>query len=1114
MRIKAILAVLLLNLGVMTAANTVTERSQTITSTINVSSNTDYTITASTPFSGSGAVNIINTDHAVVIFKNVKPSVVISTWLKYIRINGTTAVNNTNCQVRMYNKGAIVLPYTESTKNVLTCYSGANYTGTSSTAYTTGSDGGYMKTLTSANLLNNIKSFKLKRGYMVTFATGTSGYGYSRCFIADTEDLEMDLPTVLAGKVSSYRLFNWLNFGKSGIANETRSSYTSVLNVQGCYTYNVGDGSNMPDCEFLSHKIHPRWPGVAACGANEYSCTMKTDNEPANSSDDEPATVAQVLGYWEDAMRTGMRLCSPSTYDGGNNKAWFDAFFAAIDSRGWRCDIYDIHCYWSSFSGLSTHYNYYNRPLLISEWMWGASWNSNGAFGSGVTDAQIVSNTSNILKTLNETAYVERYFYWNSESKGHICEDGTLTTLGQTYAATDGGLGYNKSYEYVPVVVINKPYSLSGSASGNKISLTWKDKNGDMMDEIRIQYKTATATSWNTLATVDRKDKTSSSDQNYSYSGTLANAENYCWRVVDMYDGTEYPSNTLMFQVTQIDNTSFLPANVGDYYFQFYSKEASADLVWAVYDSSSSENRVYYKAANSNYASDLYQLWSLEENSNGGYSLRNMGESGYLICSPNSWNFITRNSDYTVEAAQTAFEFTYYSSGDYWICKNLAHGMYVGLWDNDKSFAAGEVLAGNRTNPTGTDSGDKLGIRMIPRSVVNDALGIITIPTGDFYLYNNQAGLFISAGNSWGTQAIVSETGIDFGITGGTAGYQLDSNISNGENAHFLGSNLYCDASPFPWTFAESTTINGKQSYTISDGTNYLSCPTTSGTALTTTTSKNAASAKWLLLTRSDLMEMLDDASATSPKDATFLIPGHNFGRNDARIENWQGSPARGGFAGSDWGDLNGEKFNTTFDVYQEITDAPNGLYEISCQGYYRDGGYADAATLRTNGNEALNALLYGNDQTTTLPSIFSEAGSSQKSDGDVSTTHGYIPNTQSTASYYIHDGLYATGPLRFTVDDNVLRVGVKKTVAVTNDWSLFDNFKLVYLGPAHKLGNVNADSGELVNLTDATALIRILLDLDNTKPYTYDHVAADMNKDGNINLLDLEELIQLILNP
>ena len=758
MRLKTFFLALFVSLGMM-AANTTTQRANQITSAVTVSANTDFVLTRTTSlFSSNGTLNIPSSamEHSVIIFKSLKPSVVISTWLKYIRINGATAVDGTNCQVRMYNKGAIVYPYA-SDFQALTCYTGTDYTGTSYSGYTTGSSGGYMKTLTDTELKNNFKSFKLKRGYMVTFATGTAGWGYSRCFVADTEDLEMNLPTVLSGKVSSYRLFLWQNFGKSGIANNTDATVCDALNVQGCYTYNVGQSSMMPDVEWLSHKIHPYWPGVAECGQNDYSCTMKTDNEPANGNDDNPASVSEVLGYWQDAMRTGMRLCSPSTYDGSNNKAWFDEFFAAIDARGWRCDLYDIHCYWASFSGLSTHYNYYKRPLLISEWMWGASWHSNGAFASGVTDAQIVSNTSSILSTLNNTAYVERYFYWNSESKAKIY-DGGVTTLGQTYAATDGGLGYNKSYEYVPTVVLSNPYSLAGVISGSSVTLSWKDPNGDMMDEIRVQYKTTSASTWNTLTTVARKDKTSGSDQSYSFTGTLANAGNYEWRVVDIYESTEYPSGSLRIANSSTDNATYLPANVGDFYFQFYSKEASSDLVWAV--TASGEDRVQYKAYNSNYGDDPYQLWVLEANSNGGYSLRNLGEAGYLIASPASWNFITRNSNYTVEAAQTAFGFEYNSSGDYWVCRNLYHNMYVGLWDNDKNFAAGEVLAGNRDSET---TADHLGIRMILRSEVGggSATPSEEATVGEsYYIYNVEAGKFLTAGNSYGTHASLGGSGL------------------------------------------------------------------------------------------------------------------------------------------------------------------------------------------------------------------------------------------------------------------------------------------------------------------------------------------------------------------
>lgn len=1111
MRLKTFLLTLFVSLGMM-AANTVTTQGSRITSAVNVGANVDYTLTLSTNiFSSSGTLNIPSNamEHSVIIFQNVKPSVVISTWLRYIRINGATATNGSNCQVRMYNKGAIVFPYSSSL-SPLTCYTENNFQGANCATYTTGHEGGFMKTLTQATLLNSIKSFKLKRGYMVTFATGTGGWGYSRCFIAAYEDLEMNLPPILANKVSSYRVFEFYNFGKTALASDTRAEATSVLNVQGCYDWGQGNGSTLPDVEWVCHHIYEDWPPPATCGSVTHTPHMKTNNEPRNGADDHPQDLATILNNWQNLMRTGLRLCSPSSWDGSDywdGAGFLDSFIKAIDARGWRCDIIDAHCYWpeGNFVNLENYWwPRFHRPIWISEWIWGASWNQNGAFASGRTENEIINTTSTILSTLNNATHVERYFYWNSESKAKIYDNG-ITNLGRAYASQDGGLGY-KGNDFTPAEVLQKPYSLAANVSGNNITITWKDKNGDSMDEIRVQYKTATGSSWTTIATIDRKDKTSASDQSYTYSGTLNNPSNYVWRIVDMLDGTEYPSNTFVFAATQIDNSNFLPSNLADFYFQFYSKEATSNLVWAVAESG--ENRVQYKAYNSNYANDLYQLWALEENSNGGYSLRNVGEPNYLICSVNAWNFETRNANYVVESANTAFDFTYYSNGDYWICTNLAHGMYVGLWDNDKNFAAGEVLAGNRTNPTGNDSGDKLGIRLIPRSAINDALGLISIPSGNYYLYNNQSGLFLAAGNQWDTQAIVSETGVDFALSSSGSGFLLESNISNGGNAHYLGSNLFCDSDPFIWTFATAGIIDGKQAYTIANGNNYLSAPSTPNTAVATTTNANAASAKWLLLTRNDLLNKMVNATEANPIDATFLISCARFGRNDGRINNWVGGPVVGGHAGSDWGDMCGEKYNTTFDVYQLIEDAPDGLYEVSAKGFYRNGGYADAANRRSAGTEALNALLYGNDQTTPLPSIFEGAGSAKKIDADASTAHGYIPDNMEGATYYMHAGLYSVGPLRFTVEGNSLRVGVKKTVAVGNDWTIFDNFKLMYLGPVStfKPGDVTGDG--IMNLQDVIAIINIIFG----RPLpTYNLAAADVNNDGNTTLADVTALVNLI---
>ena len=209
---------------VVSWGNTTTTVGQ-VTTAVTVSDDVDYVITSATPFSGGGSVNIANTEHAVLIIQSVRPSVVISDWLQnHVYINGNRAINGSNCQVKMYAHGTIIMPYSSSIKP-LTVYSEKNFGGTAVNDFGLENTGGYMNTLTDAKLNNKIRSFKLKRGYMVTFSTRASGRGYSRCFIADKADLEISsLPMVLDQRISSYRVFQWYDAQKKGLASDTALS--------------------------------------------------------------------------------------------------------------------------------------------------------------------------------------------------------------------------------------------------------------------------------------------------------------------------------------------------------------------------------------------------------------------------------------------------------------------------------------------------------------------------------------------------------------------------------------------------------------------------------------------------------------------------------------------------------------------------------------------------------------------------------------------------------------------------------------------------------------------------------------------------------------------------
>ena len=518
MKTQLLTFALALALGQTAIAENTTQKIDKVTSSVTVSENVDYIVTGTTPFSTTGSINITNTEHAVVILENLKPSKALS-YLSFIKINGEPAVNNENCQVKMYAHGTIIMPYDKDFKP-LTVYSEPNFGGESVNDFGLENSNGYMNTLSTAKLNNRIRSFKLKRGYMVTFSNNPNGRGYSRCFIADKEDLEFaELPLELDHRISSYRVFKWNDTEKKGIANTTDYQTTQDLNVGWCYSFGPGEDRGI-DCECVPHKIEVGWPGN--CGTLTYSAYLKTNNEPGNSADHGTESVESVLNTWEDLMATGKRLCSPSSHDGSLN--WMREFMNTIDERGWRCDIVDVHCYWPEWNlnnALKGWYDDYKRPLWISEFVWGASWNKNGIFGavsdwdskSEETQQKNYDVMSKVLTNWNTYPYVERYAYWNSErncSKIRF-DDGSLSKLGKFYTEMKSGIGYNKSYEFVPKVVYSTPsgLTLEYTERTRKLALNWEYKNNMGFTDSTLLEMRLDDGEWQTLQKYEAPDKNS-----------------------------------------------------------------------------------------------------------------------------------------------------------------------------------------------------------------------------------------------------------------------------------------------------------------------------------------------------------------------------------------------------------------------------------------------------------------------------------------------------------------------------------------------------------------------------------------------------------------------------
>jgi len=557
MKRLTLLSVLVALLTLTAAAKNTTQTVEQVTEAVSLTDDVDYHISSTSPFTADGSIDIVNTDHAVVIFDNLKPSKVTS-YLTFIKINGKKATNGSNCQLKLYNRGAILLPYGGTLFRPLTVFDDKNCEGESSTAFTEGHSGGYMKNV--PNSWNNrIRSFRLKRGYMVTFALKKGGKGYSRCFIADDSDLEVNLTNLMDQRISSYRIFKWYDASKAAIADIVDANVCRTLNVSSTFTWSKGS-SLLPDAECVPHHIKENWPTAADCGNQDYSCHLKTNNEPRNTADDSPCDLEDILANWEDLMRTGLRLCTPSSWDGSdywNATGFLADFLTEIDKRGWRCDIIDLHGYWNegSFSTNTTNWSQkFKRPIWISEWVWGASWSGGSGIFVGTnldnpTAADLQKNkdaVQRITTTLNDLDFVERYFYWNGERNVSKLYRNGLTPAGEYYANMETPLAYNGSVNYIPSAPPTNPASDLAATfypSTSICRLQWTPLNGDLAETISLQRRIGSE-AWETIQTWNGGDVEERST--IVYNDTIKEPGAYTYRVQEkIYNGSTETSNTV-----------------------------------------------------------------------------------------------------------------------------------------------------------------------------------------------------------------------------------------------------------------------------------------------------------------------------------------------------------------------------------------------------------------------------------------------------------------------------------------------------------------------------------------------------------------------------------------
>lgn len=208
-----------------------------------------------------------------------------------------------------------------------------------------------------------------------------------------------------------------------------------------------------------------------------------------------------------------------------------------------------------------------------------------------------------------------------------------------------------------------------------------------------------------------------------------------------------------------------------------------------------------------------------------------------------------------------------------------------------------------------------------------------------------------------------------------------------------------------------------------------------------------------------DLKVKLENAQNASIKpgdDITRKIVNPSF---DNGSEGWTVKDVTGNrtFGGSY---NNCEVYQGTFDFYQDITNIPDGVYELSVLAFQRVAENGVASKAHDAGREDITAFIYANDLETPFTSPYTY-GMKEPSGGDPAdykyTLNGeevYIPNTMKGMAAATTENPNAyTVTVPMLVEGGTLRIGVREKRRPSNvngswgDWAIWDNFRLKYIG-------------------------------------------------------------------
>ncbi|MBN1133131.1 MAG: T9SS type A sorting domain-containing protein [Bacteroidales bacterium] len=521
----------------------------------------------------------LNHPDAWLFFDNIRPSRVIDEYLQYVRVNGQVFSNGGNGRIAIYAHGTVLMPHSAGFQP-LTVYTDGSFSGDSMKCFIHT----YYNNL--GTFGRSMQSFKLKRGYMATFATGSDGSGYSRVFIADNEDIEMAMmPAELDATIAFIRVFKHQWVTKKGWCGTGGGADDDTDKVNGTWFYSwSADQASTNTVEYAVIKQNGGWPGWSEINNKTNVSHLLGFNEP-DRPDQANMTMEAALAAWPDFMRSGLRIGSPATSDAFNSWSLFE-FIDRCDELNYRVDFVPVHAYWVKspqqwYNDLKYIHDRTGRPLWITEWNNGANWTNEWWPDSDrtLTDANAqkqLNDLIKILEVLDTTSFVERYsiYNWVQDCRAIILS-GNLTPAGEYYADNNSRIAFNKQHEVIPPPWNYTPPVLSYQylSLSNKINLRWTDSNENLTKGIRLEKRVNNESYQAIYESDDITQSSFSDDLNDTISGRIS----YRMSIRTVY-GDYIPSNEVSYYQSQGDTTlqfGIFPYSNTDWNTTLFSAEFS-----------------------------------------------------------------------------------------------------------------------------------------------------------------------------------------------------------------------------------------------------------------------------------------------------------------------------------------------------------------------------------------------------------------------------------------------------------------------------------------------------------------------------------------------------------